>query len=171
MTVLSIIVLLGLMLGPPEPPEAAPENWFDFWVGEWDLTWKDGEGNPQHGYNQIVKILDDRVIQESFEARSSPEGQPAFKGKSLSVYNPRTESWHQAWADNQGGYFNFTGKLEGERRMFVTTSTNQEGKELYLRMVFRDIEENSFVWDWEASEDGGESWKLNWQIHYQRRSE
>jgi hypothetical protein len=158
-------ILLTLFVLPPESPETAPKSLFDFWVGEWSLTWQDAQGQTQKGYNRIVKILDEQVIQENFETISTP----VFKGMSLSVYNPRTEQWHQAWTDNQGGYYNFIGQFEGDKRMFVTKTTNQQGKEIIQRMVFRNITPNAFVWDWESSNDGGQTWQLNWQIHYQRK--
>lgn len=162
-------ILLTLFISLPEPPKTAPENLFDFWVGEWELTWQDAQGNPQQGYNRIVKILDDQVIQENFETIPTSESASVFRGMSLSVYNPRTEQWHQAWTDNQGGYYNFIGQFEGDKRMFVTKATNQRGKEIIQRMVFRDITQDAFVWDWESSSDGGQTWQLNWQIHYQRK--
>jgi len=162
-------ILLTLFISSPEPPETAPENLFDFWVGEWNLTWTDAQGQTQKGYNRIVKILDDQVIQENFKTIAASESAPVFKGMSLSVYNPRTEQWHQAWTDNQGGYYNFFGQFEGDKRMFVTTSTDQQGKEVIQRMVFHDITQHAFIWDWESSNDGGQTWQLNWQIHYQRK--
>ena len=39
---------------------------FDFWVGEWNLTWKDPDGSTATGTNIITKILDGTVIQENF---------------------------------------------------------------------------------------------------------
>ncbi|MEO0332936.1 MAG: hypothetical protein AAF223_14845 [Bacteroidota bacterium] len=167
MTLLSIF--LFLFTPSPHLSDTAPENLFDFWVGEWELTWTDAQGNSKKGYNRIVKILDEQVIQENFEAVPASEGTTAFKGMSLSVYNPRSKQWHQAWADSQGGYYDFTGQFEGDKRMFVTTVTNQQGKEVELRMVFRDIAQDAFIWDWESSTDGGKTWNLNWQIHYQRK--
>ncbi|MEM9672360.1 MAG: hypothetical protein AAF992_07190 [Bacteroidota bacterium] len=166
---LLLSILAALLFSPPEPPETAPENLFDFWVGEWDLTWQDAQGQTQKGYNRIVKILGDQVIQENFKTISTSASTPVFKGMSLSVYNPSTEQWHQAWADNQGGYYNFTGEFEDDKRMFITKTTNQQGKEIIQRMVFRDITQDAFVWDWESSEDSGQTWQLNWQIHYQRK--
>lgn len=168
--ILKLALAWRLFLPPPDSSTLAPETLFDFWIGEWDLTWKDAEGNTQKGNNRIVKVLDDQVIQENFEAFSSSAEASPLKGMSLSVYNPQTERWHQAWTDNQGGYFNFIGKVEGKQRIFFTTITNQDGEAIHLRMVFRDIAENSFIWDWESSRDEGGTWKLNWQIHYQRRN-
>ena len=48
---------------------------FDFWVGEWDLTWADGG----KGSNHITKILGGCVIHEAFD------GTPSMPLKGISV--------------------------------------------------------------------------------------
>lgn len=142
---------------------------FDFWVGKWDLTWKDSDGTIAKGSNNIIKILDGKVIQENFEAFT---GQLAgFKGTSISVYNPNNKSWHQAWADNQGSYYNFIGEIDGDRKIFKTLSRKEGEKEIILRMVFHHISNDSLTWDWERTEDGGKSWTLNWSIDYVKVSQ
>ena len=139
---------------------------FDFWVGNWELTWKHNDGSNGSGTNLIEKTLDGKVIQENFEAK---EGNFAgFKGTSLSVYNPNRKTWHQAWADNQGGYFNFVGEFDAERRIFRTEPRKRGDNIIIQRMVFYNISENAITWDWETSNDNGESWKLNWKINYRK---
>ena len=147
--------------------ELKPEHYFDFWVGKWELSWTDNEGNRGKGINTIEKILDGTVIQEHFE---STEGKlKGYKGTSISVYNPQRKTWHQAWADNQGGYINLKGSFAGNKRIFQTDPrTGPEGGTIISRMVFYDITENSFTWDWESSKDEGETWALNWRIDYRR---
>ncbi len=144
-----------------------PEQYFDFWVGEWELSWTDNEGNPGKGTNHIEKILDGKVIQEHFE---SIEGKlEGYKGTSISVYNPQRESWHQAWADNQGGYIDMKGSIDGNKRIFQTGARpGPQGGSIISRMVFYEITENSFTWDWESSTDEGKTWTLNWRINYER---
>jgi len=146
--------------------QSEPEQWFDFWIGKWQVSWEQADGKMGGGTNTIEKILDDKVIQEHFVAT---EGNMAgFKGTSISVYSARGGSWHQAWADNQGGYFDFIGEKDGARRIFKTKVRKVEDKEIVQRMVFYDIGPDRFTWDWELSEDGGASWKLSWRIFYQR---
>ena len=140
---------------------------FDFWVGKWDLSWDLGEGKVGKGVNLIEKTLDGKVIQENFEATDSGP-MTGFKGTSISVFNPTTKMWHQAWADNQGGYFNFIGEIDDTRRIFKTKPVENNGKTLVMRMVFYDITADAFTWDWERSEDGGENWTLAWRINYTR---
>lgn len=143
-------------------------EWFDFWVGEWDLTWHHEDGRTGKGYNHISKILDDKVIQEQFKVLNdtSMEG---FKGRSMSVFNPNTNEWHQAWVDNSGGYFDFTGEKDGDKRIFKTRVFERGGKKIQLRMIFYDISYETFTWDWMVSRDGGEEWEVLWRIHYKRK--
>lgn len=143
-----------------------PQEYFDFWVGKWEVHWEEGDGTGR-GTNHIEKILDETVIQENFRIT---EGQnKGFKGTSISVYQPRFERWKQAWADNNGGYYDFTGKVDREKRIFQTdVIRRQDGSQVTQRMVFYDITENSLSWDWESSVDGGATWTLNWRIFYER---
>jgi hypothetical protein len=36
-------------------------------------------------------------------------------------------------------------------------------------MVWYDIEEQQFNWNWDRSDDGGQTWRTLWQIHYTRK--
>lgn len=146
--------------------ELKPADYFDFWIGEWDLTWKQDDGTMGEGVNVIHRALDGKVIQENFEAKSGKMA--GFTGKSWSVYNPRTGEWKQTWVDNQGSYMVFDGEINGNRRIFKRTVKDSEGNSVIQRMVFHDIEKNSLVWDWEYSNDGGETWDLRWRIFYER---
>ena len=140
---------------------------FDFWLGNWELRWEYGDSTKGYGVNYIEKNLDQKVIQENFQAKDDGPYK-GFKGTSISVFNPNRKTWHQAWADNQGGYFNFMGEVENGQRIFKTSVTQADGTELLLRMRFHDIEENSLTWDWEQSTDSGKSWSLRWRIYYKR---
>ncbi len=147
--------------------ESDLSNAFDFWVGNWELTWDEGNGITGRGINNIVKILDDKVIQENFvglEGRAK-----GFKGSSVSVFNPRAKSWHQAWVDNQGGYYDFVGEVDGDKKIFKTKMVEKDGKQLIQRMVFYDIKPTSLMWDWESSVDNGENWQLQWRIKYKKK--
>lgn len=141
------------------------ESTYDFWVGKWKAEWGTGDQKGS-GMNVITKTLDDKVLQENFQIL---EGQNAgFKGTSISVFNPRKKSWHQAWADNNGGYFNFIGEVIDDKKIFKTLPVEKDGKVIIQRMVFYNFSKDSFTWDWEATQDGGDTWKLQWRINYTR---
>jgi hypothetical protein len=141
---------------------ASDSSLFNFWIGDWNLTWKNVDGTTGKGVNSIISTLDGKVIQENFRDVKG------FKGTSISVLTPRTKLWKQAWADNQGGYFDFEGFVEGNKRGFTTQPKEVNGKTYVYRMVFYDITKDSFVWDWEGTTDGGKTWKLEWRINYKR---
>jgi len=144
-----------------------PESYFDFWLGKWEVSWEESDGNIGKGTNHIHKILDDTVLLENFEILEG--NNRGFKGKSMSVYQPDRNRWKQAWTDNNGGYYDFTGMLDGQNRIFQTDVNRlPDGRRFVQRMVFYNISDSSFVWDWESSNDGGESWNLNWRINYKR---
>lgn len=165
---ITFLSMTGISQAQTSIVDLEPEEYFDFWVGEWELSWTDQQGNAGAGTNTIEKILDNVVIQENF---SATEGRlEGYKGRSMSVYNPQRQSWHQTWVDNQGGYIDLTGSVEGDKRIFQTEErTLPNGNTIINRMVFYDIKENSFTWDWESSQDDGVSWNLNWRIFYQRK--
>lgn len=140
---------------------------FDFWLGEWRVEWEESDGKTGSGTNIIEKIMDGSVIQERFSITQG--GNAGFKGTSISVFDPRQKVWRQAWADSQGGYFSFTGSREGDKRMFSTTPQETAEGTIIQRMVFYNISEDAFTWDWESSKDGGETWALSWRIQYTRK--
>jgi len=133
-----------------------PENQFDFWLGEWDVTWsEDGRAT-----NQIERILDGKIIQENFTA-------PDLHGISVSVYDPERKLWCQTWVDNNGIYLDFTGRFE-DGKMILVRDAIVRGEACKQRMVWYEIQPDQFEWNWERSDDDGATWRTLWQIHYQR---
>ena len=144
-------------------------NYFDFWEGKWSGTWDEPNGKKGKAINNISWITGGKVLQENFEVL---EGRSkGFIGTSISVFQPRLNRWKQAWADNQGSYFDFVGDFDGNKRIFKTQPVERNGQQFVQRMVFYNLKEDSFTWDWESSQDGGENWILNWRISYERIGE
>lgn len=161
-----ILLMLVLCLACFQGRAQVDANTFDFWVGKWDLTWTNAQGKEEKGRNHIYKVMDGKVIQENFEAlEGSMKG---YKGMSISVFNPQSKTWYQTWMDNQSGNINFTGEVIGDKKIFKTAETETNGQKAQSRMVFYGFTDTGFTWDWEATTDGGKTWKLNWRINYQR---
>lgn len=162
----SFLLFIAFIIKGQSLNELDSASYFDFWVGEWTASWDEGNGVEPLGTNTIEKILDGKVLQEHFRITAGKN--KGFKGTSISVFQPRFNRWKQAWADSQGGYFDFEGAFEGDKRIFQTAVTERGGKEIRQRMVFYDIKEGSMTWDWEISQDGGDTWNLAWRIFYER---
>lgn len=145
----------------------SPKDYLNFWLGKWELTWKNPDGSTGKGTNHVTKILDDNVIQENFKALTGPRA--GFAGISVSVYSPNKKLWHQTWVDNKGGYLDFVGKMTKDQRIFFRYYIDNQNKEIIQRMVFYNIKDKSFDWNWEVSGNEGKSWETKWTIHYKRK--
>lgn len=151
---------------PCNSPEARQ---FDFWLGEWDLSWpaEQSGGQPGErgaGFNRITRLFDDCVIEENFTTDDA-----SFRGHSVSVYDEASGLWRQTWVDSAGGYLAFTGSFDGETMELRTEPSERDGQTVVQRMVFSRIEADSLEWAWQGSRDGGETWSDLWNISYRRR--
>ncbi len=142
-------------------------DFFNFWEGTWEGTWPEANNTVGKATNRIEWTTGGKVLQENFEITAGQNR--GFIGTSISVFNATTKIWRQAWADNQGGYFDFIGDFDGNKRIFKTHPREVKGQMIISRMVFYDLKKDSFMWDWERSTDGGETWSLNWRISYVRK--
>lgn len=158
--ILAVMTSCGMIAQQKAHPCTSPGcSQFDFWLGEWDLTWND----TIKGTNSVKKILGGCVVNENF---NNPAGH--FAGMSWSVYDPSKSEWKQTWVDNQGGYIVLTGKYINDQMILSTAPRlSPQGKNIVSRMVFYHIKADSFDWNWESSTDNL-TWDVNWQIHYQR---
>ena len=167
--VLSVWLVFTMQTTCAAPPAAPqPADMFDFWVGDWQVSWKNADGSVGKARNHVSRILDGQVIEEEFE-QDPADPAPLLKGRSLSVRD-QTGLWRQAWADNQGGFFALTASTDGDRRLFSTALTPVGDPLKGQRMVFHHITADAFTWDWEGTTDGGRTWKLLWQLDYRRRA-
>ena len=151
---------------PCSTPEAAQ---FDFWVGDWDLSWQGPQGGTPAGQtgkarNRVYRDMSGCVIYENFSTVDS-----SFLGSSWSVYQPQQAQWRQTWVDNSGSYLLFKGGYADGRMVLKSDPVENNGKVFVSRMVFKNISKNSLDWDWQRSDDGGATWKDLWNIHYVRR--
>ena len=177
MTRLLAVVLPALLIVPtlfsqqpspqPDPCAAKQQKQFEFWVGEWDLTWPGQKaGEMGHGTNSIRRIMDGCVVQENFSGGESMH----LRGTSVSTFDARSGLWKQTWVDNEGGYLDFVGDFKDGQMILRREFTRQDGVKVMQRMVWKNITSSEMDWSWEASTDGGKTWKVNWPIHYKRRS-
>ena len=129
-----------------EAAATSEQRRFDFWLGEWDLSWGDGATATNSIY------LD-------FDGRPSLE----LQGTSLSTYDPVAGTWRQTWVDNQGTRFEFAGAFrDGE--MDLHTETEVLRRPALLRMRWFNIRGDALDWAWERSDDGGRSWTPLWEV-------
>ncbi len=156
-------------MSQPPPPCSDPDHaGFDFWVGEWNLSWPAEQmggppGERESGINRVERVLDGCVVEENFSTRGG-----SFKGHSVSVYDGSAGIWRQTWVDSSAGYIVLTGRFEDGRMILSTEPRDRDGHVVLNRMVFRDIQPGSLKWDWQGSRDAGRTWTDLWNIDYRR---
>jgi hypothetical protein len=147
-----------------EPPtlqlDAARQ--FDFWLGEWDCTWDDGD-RRRVATNSVYLDLGGKVVVENFDGRPSLD----FQGLSFSVYDRGAGCWKQTWVDSEGSYLDFAGGFENGV-MELRRNGEVDGAPAVFRMRWENIERDSLDWSWQRSDDGGDTWVSLWEIEYTR---
>lgn len=152
-----------------DAPCGSPEaRQFDFWLGEWDLTWPaeqmGGEsGAIARGRNSLTRLFEDCVVEENFMTEDA-----SFRGHSVSVYDVNAGLWRQTWVDSAGGYISLTGGVVDGEMVLATDPKETEAGVVFHRMVFADIESDSLEWAWRRTADGGMTWTDLWNISYRR---
>ena len=103
----------------------------DFWLGTWQVSWTGGG----HGTNTIRRILDERVIEETFDGHD-PDGH--LLGHSVSVRDTADGRWRQTWVDSNGAYLDLVGVVVDGRIAFQRETTI-DGARVLQRMVWVDV--------------------------------
>lgn len=130
---------------------------FDFWLGEWDCTFDGG-----HAVNRITREFEGKVIQERFEL----DAPRTWSGMSMSVYHEHSGKWRQTWVDESGNYWAFVGgRVDGDPSFGTPVPIDAEN--VFKRMVFSNVSDDTFDWRWESSPDG-DTWTVNWELAYSR---
>ena len=151
------MLCLGLVIPGPGSAEEAPapcstpeHQQFDFWVGEWTVTTRDGK---TAGTNRIEKILGDCVVFENWESATS-----AYQGKSFNTYDPLTQTWSQVWVDTAGSTIHFNGLRTGDVMEMGGTDTTPNGTVVHYKMSYTLNADGTVRQWWQQSSD----WK-NWE--------
>jgi len=138
--------------------EESIQHEFDFWLGEWELTW----GENDRGTNRIERIMNGAVVQENFEGDD-------YRGMSVSVFSKKDNRWHQTWVDSSGTYLDFVGDFT-DGKMILTRNGIVDEKPVKQRMIWYDISKDKLMWNWERSNDDGIEWQVIWKIQYKRKA-
>lgn len=162
---LIFIPFIAAAQAPDKPCSASGSHQLDFWLGDWNVEWRDADGNLSKGSNHVIRLFGNCVIEENFDGRPGTE----LIGKSFSVYDQKDKLWKQTWVDNSGAYLDFTGRFKDGRMILSRETVNPKGRSLLQRMVYYNISENAFEWNWEISYNNGKTWELKWKINYFRK--
>lgn len=146
-----------------EPCSDRPESrQFDFWIGDWNVTSNLNAG-AQAGKSHVELILGQCVIFENWS------GQLGGGGKSFNAWNPDLGCWQQNWMDDSGDVTNYTdGKLVDGAMRFSAEKKDARGAWQKHRLTFFPLEPDRVRQFGEHSDDGGATWKVDYDFDYRR---
>ena len=132
---------------------------FDFWIGEWDVTTPDGK---PAGSSVIESVSGGCALLENWTSRSGG------RGKSLNGYNPAKKQWQQCWIGQDGGVSEYrSSEFDGKSLAFFI---KDDAKPLSLhRLTFTPVDAQTVRQHSENSEDGGKTWKTEYDLYYHRK--
>jgi len=144
-----IIVLLSVLSSPLFAAcEGDTYNYFDFWVGKWQVHTKAGK---LAGHNTITKDYDNCVIKENYVATSK------YRGESLNIYERGVKQWHQTWVDNTGLLLSLNGTWNGTSMVLKGKQKLEKGN-LIHRITWTPVSPEEVHQVWDVSKDSGKSW-------------
>jgi len=154
---------------PQSPPATRDgQHDFDFEIGTWkthvrrllhpltgSTTWVDYDGTTivrkvWNGRANLVELVAD-----------GPAGH--FEGASLRLYNPQSRQWSLNFANSAVGALSqpTIGEFKNGRGEFYDQETLND-RAIFVRFVILDITPNSCRFEQSFSDDGGNTWELNW---------
>jgi hypothetical protein len=159
-----LLIMFSLLLSlslpqAPRPCTAAEYRQFDFWVGRWEVTDKDGK---KAGTNDIQRVHGGCALAENW---TSAEG---TTGSSLNMYVAATKVWHQTWADSGGTLLVMEGGLRDGAMHMSGAAYSPRGGKLLSRITWTPNADGSVRQFWEASRDEGKTWMVVFDGTYVR---
>lgn len=142
-----------LNAGGPDKIDRDKLMLFGQFVGDWEIrecktldrdgNWKTAKGELHWGW-----ILDGKALQDVWI------GVPDM-GTTVRFYDSNKDIWYSTWISPKQGIVRvFTGNKVGNDIVLET----RESSEKFMKWIFFDIQQNSFRWRAERSDDSGKTW-------------
>ena len=148
---------------------------FAFLLGEWATKQRayDLEGNiinEASGHWRAKSLVGGRLIMDDFES-TLPNGETFSGGTTLRTYSLETERWEMVYltplqANLIERFFAHyeNGEIHGQAQ-----GKDLEGVEIWAKIRFFNIQDNSFEWDQHFSWDAGQTWFKTMTISAKRQ--
>jgi hypothetical protein len=141
---------------------------FDFEVGTWK-THLSRLLHPLTGSTTWVEYEGTSVIRSIWNGRANlvelevdgPAGH--IEGLSLRLYNPQSRQWGLHFANGNNGTLGqpAIGEFQNGRGDFYDQET-LNGRAILVRFVISDVSPNSCRFEQAFSDNGGQTWEVNW---------
>ncbi len=146
----------------PTPCTRSEHRQFDFWVGDWDVTGRNGNNA---GTNRIRLVHGGCALQEEWT------GTGGFTGTSINAFNTSTERWHQTWIGSDGVLLQLDGGMKDGSMELAGTTLGANGARTMHRIRWTPLagQPARVRQLWESSTDGGRTWSIAFDGTYTRK--
>jgi hypothetical protein len=138
---------------------------FDFWIGEWDAYITGTQ--KLAGHSVIQAASGGCMILENWTS-----GRGRYTGKSMNFIDAATGKWQQVWVGSEGGgqHVFVNGEFRDSAMRFDFEQKGPDGKQEKGRFTFFNQGSGQVRQLNETSDDGGKTWKTQYDLTYIRRS-
>ena len=146
----------------PAPCTRAEHRQFDFWVGEWDVTGRNGN---LAGTNRIRAVHGGCALQEEWS------GAGGFTGTSINAFDSSTGRWHQTWIGSDGVLLQLDGGLKDGSMELTGRTASANGATTMHRIRWTPLagQPAQLRQLWESSTDNGRTWSIAFDGTYKRK--
>jgi hypothetical protein len=141
---------------------------FDFEIGSWKTHLK-RLAKPLSGSTEWIEYEGTTVVRKVWDGRANlvelvadgPAGH--FEGLSLRLYNPTSHQWSLNFANAKSGTLTIptVGEFKNGRGEFYCQDTYND-RAVLVRFIISEITKNSCRFEQAFSDDGGNTWEINW---------
>lgn len=153
-----IYALILAAVATTAPCTTAANHQFDFWVGDWTVTTKDGK---PAGTDLVTRDYDGCVVIEHWH------GAHGTNGEALNTFLPDSNQWQQTWTDNTGLTLFLIGKMQGNS-MVLSQTHFVNGKQTIDRVAWTPLADGRVREYWDESTDSGAHWKPVFDGYFKR---
>jgi hypothetical protein len=143
----------------PRPCTSPEHHQFDFWIGDWNVSLPTGK---PAGRNRITQLLGGCALREEWTGASGS------RGTSLNTYDAAARRWRQTRVDNAGAVLVLEGRLEKGRMTLQGQRPIEGGRSETQRITWTPRAGGQVRQHWEASRDGGRTWKTEFDGTYRK---
>ncbi len=137
---------------------------FDFWVGEWTVTSASSTQQPAlpAGKSKVSALLEHCMLLEEWTPTSGPSG------KSVNFWDSNRKKWRQVWTAEDGASLDYEGSFSDGAMRFSGWSLSDKGERTQQKLTFFRVAPDTVRQLFEASDDGGKTWKPTFDGRYVR---
>jgi hypothetical protein len=148
--------------------ERAGQGDFDWEIGSWRTRLSRLE-RPLSGSTTWIEYDGASVVRKVWDGRANlveldvagPSG--SIEGLSLRLYDPAARQWSLHFANSRTGAMSppVTGRFTDGRGEFYGQDTH-DGRPIFVRFIITPLTADSARFEQAFSDDGGQTWEVNW---------